>query len=114
MQNFEEAYSRVADQGFNISDLVGTMQAKLHIPPTFTKGKSQLSAVEVEDTRKIANVQIHVERLIGCMRQKFTVLHITLPIDFVSKRKDEVPMIDHIVRICYALNNVCNLVVPFE
>ena len=68
----------MADQGFNISDLVGTLQAKLHIP-AFTKGKSQLSALEVEDTR-IANVQIHVEHVIGCMRQKFTILHSTLPI----------------------------------
>ena len=99
----------MADQGFNISDLVGTLQAKLHIP-AFTKGKSQLSALEVENTRRIANVQIHVKHVIGCMRQKFTILHSTLPIDFVSKRKDEVPMIDHIVRICYALNIVCNSV----
>ena len=104
----------LADRGFNIADLVGTMQAKLHIP-AFTKGKSQLSALEVENTRRIANVQIHVKHVIGCMRQKFTILHSTLPIDFVSKRKDEeIPMINRIVCICCALNNVCNSVVPFE
>jgi len=38
------------------------VQAQLHIP-AFTKGKKQLSAVEVEDTRKIGNVRIHVK---GC------------------------------------------------
>ena len=44
------------------------MQAKLHIP-AFTKGKSQLSAMEVTETRTIANVRIHVERVIGNVRQ---------------------------------------------
>jgi len=41
------------------------MQASLHIP-AFTKGKSQLSALEVEKTCTIANVRIHVKRVIGC------------------------------------------------
>ena len=37
----------LADRGFDIAESVGTMQARLHIP-AFTKGKSQLSALEVE------------------------------------------------------------------
>ena len=37
----------LADRGFDIADSVGTLQARLHIP-AFTKGKSQLSALEVE------------------------------------------------------------------
>ncbi len=51
------------DRGFDISESVGTMQARLH-QPSFTKGKNQLSALEVEETRAIANVRIHVERVI--------------------------------------------------
>jgi len=50
----------LADQGFDIADSVGAMQVTLHIP-AFTKGKSQLSAAEVEQTRTIAKVCIHVE-----------------------------------------------------
>ena len=50
----------LADRGFDIRDSLGMLQARLHIP-AFTKGKSQLSALEVEDTRIIANVRIHVE-----------------------------------------------------
>jgi len=50
----------MADHGFTIVDSVGAMRATLHIP-AFTKGKSQLSVLEVETTRKIANVRIHVE-----------------------------------------------------
>jgi len=67
----------LADRGFDIADSVGTVQARLHIP-AFTKGKRQLTATEVEDTPSIANVRIHVERIIGCVRQKFTILQSTI------------------------------------
>ena len=104
----------LADRGFNISDSVGMQQAHLHIP-AFTKGKTQLSAMEVEKTRSIANVRIHVERVIGCVRQKFSILQGTLPIDMVIRRAgEECPLIDRIVRVCCALSNVCNSVVPFD
>ena len=49
----------LADRGFDIAESVGMMQAKLHIP-AFTRGKQQLSALEIENTRTIANVRIHV------------------------------------------------------
>lgn len=57
----------LADRGFDISESVGMMQARLHIP-AFTKGKDQLSPLEIEETR---NVRIHVERVIGAVRQKY-------------------------------------------
>ena len=89
-------------------------QAKLHLP-AFTKGKSQMSALEIEETRTIANVRIHVERVIGLVRQKYTILQGTLPIDFLTKRNGEdCPIIDRIARICCALCNVCDSIVPFE
>ena len=72
----------LADRGFNISDSVGMQQARLHIP-AFTKGKTQLSAMEVEQTRSIANVRVHVERVVGCVRQKFSQLQEILPTDVV-------------------------------
>ena len=55
----------LTDRGFDISESVCMMQASLQIP-AFTKGKSQLSALEVENTRTIANIHIHVEHVIGC------------------------------------------------
>ena len=48
----------------SVAESVGIMQASLRIP-AFTKGKDQLSPIEVEETRTIANVRIHVERVIG-------------------------------------------------
>ena len=37
----------------------------------------------------------------------------TLPIQYVTKGDNEHPIIDKIVRVCCALCNVCDSVVPF-
>ena len=104
----------LADRGFDISESISMCQAKLHLP-AFTKGKAQLSALEVEESRTIANVQIHVERVIGSVRQKYSILQGTLPIAYVIKRVNEdCPLIDRISRVCCALCNVCNSVIPFD
>ena len=104
----------LADRGFDVTDSVGIYQATLHTP-AFTKGKTQLTALEVEQTRSLANVRIHVERVIGMVRQKYTFLQGTLPIDYVSTRAgEEYPIIDRIVRITCALCNLCDSVVPFD
>ena len=104
----------LADRRFDIAESVGLMQASLHIP-AFTRGKQQLSAIEIEDTRQFANVRIHVEWVIGCVKQKYSILRSTVPIDFVTKRaNEEVPILDHIVHVCCTLNNLCDSVVPFK
>ena len=93
------------------------MQARLHIP-SFTKGKDQLTASEVEETR--ANIRIHVERVIGAVCQRYTILQGMLPglpIDFVIKRNQEdIPLIDCIIHVscACALNNLCDSIVPFD
>ena len=48
----------LADRGFTVHNI-----------PAFTRSKKQLDPVDVEKTRKIANVRIHVERIIGILRQ---------------------------------------------
>lgn len=60
----------LADRGFDIAESVGLFCARIKIP-AFTKGKKQLSGIEVEQTRRIANVRIHVERFIGNIRKKY-------------------------------------------
>ena len=83
----------LADCGFDVGEVVAMAQASLHMP-ALTKGLDQLPPVEVEKTCKLANVRIHVERVIGTTQ--------------------DIPNIDKIVHICSALNNLCVSVVPFE
>ena len=72
----------MVERGFTVAESVGTRQARLVIP-AFTKGKSQLDPVVVEKTRVVANVRIHVERVIGLLRGKYTILEGTLLTDFL-------------------------------
>ena len=105
----------LADRGFNISDSIAVTGATLAIPP-YTRGRNQISAIEVENTRKLANARIHVERVIGVMRQRFSILSATgvLPKDLVKTKLGEGVLLDSIVRVCCALNNVCEGIVPFD
>lgn len=75
----------LADRGFDIADTLSLYCAELHVP-AFTKGKKQLSALEIESTRKLANVRIHVERVIGLVRNKYIIMKAVQPIDFVICR----------------------------
>ena len=100
----------MADRGFTIS--VGLLkQAKLVIP-AFTKGNSNWTQLVWKKTRGIASIRIHVERVIGLLQRKYTILEGTLPTDFLACNPHgspyaQVPMIDHIVGVCAALVNVC-------
>ena len=103
----------LAHRGFDIKDSVGLMLSKLEIP-AFTKNKKQLDPICIEQTRNIANVRIHVERVIGNVRKKYSILRDTQPIDFVTSENGEETTLDKIVHVSCALNNICNSVVPFE
>lgn len=105
----------LADRGFNIGDSVGLFCASLKIP-AFTKGKKQLSAHEVEETRKIASVRIHVERVIGLVRRKYQILQSrAMPIEhMLTKPGETLALVDKIGIICCALTNLSESVVPVE
>ncbi|XP_051949327.1 uncharacterized protein LOC127620219 isoform X3 [Xyrauchen texanus] len=72
----------LADRGFDIKESVALVGATLKIP-AFTRGHHQLNAKNVEQTRKLARVRIHMERVIGCMRSKFNILNDTIRLGFV-------------------------------
>ena len=63
----------LADRGFTIQESAGMYCAQVKVPP-FTKGKRQLNQVEVETSRQLSSVRIHVERVIGALRQKYILL----------------------------------------
>ena len=85
----------LADRGFDIQESVGLFCSTIKIP-AFTKGKKQLSGIEVEQTQRIANVRIHVERVIGNIGKKYGILGATQPIDFVTVRNGEQKIHSHV------------------
>jgi len=97
----------LADRGFNIADDLAIRGAKLEIP-SFTRGKAQLSQQEVEKSRQLARVRIHVERVIGQLRKKYKILQGTLPITLVKRPIDTIPTIDKILIVTSALTNLCD------
>ena len=104
----------MADRGLPIQDAVGLFCAEVKIP-AFTEGRKQLSAYDLEQTRNIAHVRIHVERVIGTLRQKYKILQNTVPVSMLVNRTPDRPAtIDQIVTVCCALVNICPSVVPLE
>ncbi|XP_047127793.1 uncharacterized protein LOC124808639 [Hydra vulgaris] len=103
----------LADQGFNIADSVGLMCAEVKIP-AFTKGKKQLSAVDIESTREIAQSRVNVERVIGLARNKYTILKEILPVDFLMCEAENIPAVDKIFTVSCALTNCCKSIVSFH
>eukprot|EP00794_Sanderia_malayensis_P001231 gene1231-1354_t len=109
----------LADRGFIIQQSVWYHEANINIP-AYTRGKDQLDPVDVEKTPGIANVPIHIERVIGSLRQKYTILQSTLPTDYLTCSKSghnqekSVPLLNRIIRVCSALMNLCPAIVPFD
>ncbi|XP_039652099.1 uncharacterized protein LOC120556523 [Perca fluviatilis] len=87
----------MADRGFTIRDLLFERKVNL-VLPAFTHKGGQLSDEDVTATRRIANVRIHVERVIRRLKV-FKIISQTVPINLAHK-------MDKILRICAALVNM--------
>ena len=85
------------DRGFLISEDLAARGASLAIP-SFTKGKKQLSMMEVEFCRRLSRVRIHVERAMERIKN-FKIISGILPLKLV-------PQADNILLICAALSNL--------
>ena len=105
----------LANRGFNVEDSIAYRGVTLNIA-AFSRGKSQLNPKDVEATRKLANVRLHVERFIGAVRQRFKILDATstLPTEYTRSKGGSPVLIDSIIRICCALHNVCDVIIPFN
>ena len=78
-------------------------------------GKKSSYLKLVDKARQLSRVRIHVERVIGVLRQKYSILGSTLPINMIMCDEDvKISMIDKIVVICCALCNICDAVVPLS
>ena len=95
----------IADRGFDIADDLALVGATLAIP-LFTKEKPQLSQGEVEFSRGLSSLRIHVERTIGQIKN-YRILQSTLPIRSIKRDNNaEFATVDKILLICIALSNL--------
>ena len=82
--------------------------------PAFTRGKKQLSKADVDISRQLSRIRIHIKHVIGMVRQKYMILQSILPINFIMCDSENISCIDKIVVICSALCNCCDSVVSFN
>ena len=87
----------MADLGFQIQEELLLKFCTLIIPPG-ARLKSQMIASECKKTKKIANLRIHVERVINRMKTYRTLKNV-FPLTMLRH-------VDDIVRVCAVL---CNL-----
>ena len=69
----------MADKGFDIQDLLAAKKVKHNIPPFLGKRQRFPPPPEVEETRRIAELRIHVKRAI-CRIKNFHILNGVFPI----------------------------------
>lgn len=94
----------IADRGFTGD----SMNIAVMKTPPFTKGRKQLEKMVVDWGRELSSIQIHVERLIGLLKQKYKILRGFLPITFISHTRNEQASIDKLVRVPF--NCSCTIV----
>lgn len=96
----------MADRGFTLSDNFAVHGVRLEIP-AFTKGKNQLTLSDVELSKQLSTVRIHVEQIIGDLKKKYRILKGPLPITLLKHKNDTgVANIDKILHICATLTNL--------
>uniref|UniRef100_A0A3Q2PCF0 Uncharacterized LOC105928197 n=2 Tax=Fundulus heteroclitus TaxID=8078 RepID=A0A3Q2PCF0_FUNHE len=93
----------IAERVFQIRSELAAQGATFRIPH-FARRKKQLSAHELETSRQLSRVRIHVERVLGRWKD-FKILQSVIPLS-------QVDMLDDVVVLCSALTNLCKSVVP--
>lgn len=101
----------MADRGFNFPEYFASKCIRLHVPAS-TRGRQQLSGLEVAQSRKMSRIRIHVERAIGRLKS-FRILQNTLPVSMVKRRHDSsLCTADKLLIVCAALSNLGKPLVP--
>ena len=111
ISKLEEGDEILADRGFLVRKAIEERGAKL-TTPSFLASKVRLTRRETAFSRKVSNVRIHVERVIGRLRRNFKILTDRVPIHLLRSGKDKFAFLDKIVFVCCCLTNANPSVVP--
>ena len=95
--------SVMADRGFTIKSQIERLGAKLNIP-LFLDGRQQMSLDDVKTGRRIASLRIHVERVIGRVKN-YSILKGVLPLSMSR-------IANQIVYVCAFLVNFQPVLLP--
>ena len=87
----------MADKGFNISNECALRNLRLYAPPG-KRGHSQMTSINVQKTKEIANHRILIEQVIRRLKT-FRILAHELPISLIGH-------VDEIISVCEALSNL--------
>ena len=93
----------LADRRFLIEEELAARGAVLRIP-AFNRGKAQMPAKDLDMSRQIAHVRIHVEQVIGQLK-KFRILNSVIPISQVDLTDDIMIVISGIVNLSPSVMN---------
>lgn len=101
----------LADRGFTMQEEFAGLHGVDLVIPAFIKGKKQFTAEEVESSRKKSSVRIHIERIIGLIKNRFYILKGIIPLRFAKSMKDELESenltnLDKIIKACAILVNL--------
>jgi hypothetical protein len=89
----------LADRGFLVKQSIEERGAKL-TTPAFLGKRDRLTRRETSFSRKVSNVRIHVERVIGRLRETYTILKHEVPIQLLRKGDTKLSFFDKIIFVC--------------
>lgn len=88
--------------------------AQLKTPAFKGRNRKQIHPLELKESRALASVRIHVERVIGNVRKKYKILQQSVHHGMMSPNDRKATTLDKAVAVCCALHNMNPSIVPSD
>ena len=111
MEVLERGDRILADRGYLNKDDFLEKGAEL-IKPHFKTRKQQLTRQQTEFSRRVAHERIHVERVIGNLKKKFTILRGLVKVKDFACDVNNNAFIGKVFLVCCCLHNAFPSIVP--